>query len=188
MLFHAPYSQDWDLCYFSFLQILTKQSPDPLLRIPGAAVMQIPHTRLKSSSPARKLCISIHNFQECFSTAGKAWEWEAGTEKALKCGGHNLLPSRVCWRHLNWELCSLIIKPPSCFQSLASKPFPIWGLVQLLWQWPFLLRKKEIQLGKNIPRVESDPWKCSKGGCGWGTLKAEWWAWKCWVNSWTWWF
>lgn len=52
MLLHIPYSQDWELCYFSFLQIPTKQSPDPLRRIPGAAAMQIPHTRLQSSPPS----------------------------------------------------------------------------------------------------------------------------------------
>lgn len=44
--------------------------------------------------------------------------------------------------HLNWELCSLIIKP----QSLVSKLLVSWGLAQPLWQWPFLLREKEIQL------------------------------------------
>lgn len=42
--------------FFSFLQIPTKQSPDPLMRIPGAAVMKIPHARLESSPPAGQLC------------------------------------------------------------------------------------------------------------------------------------
>lgn len=52
MLLHVPYSQ----YYFLFLQIPTKRSPDPLMRIPGAAAMKIPHTKLKSSPPAGQLC------------------------------------------------------------------------------------------------------------------------------------
>lgn len=39
----------------SFIPTDPHQSPDPLTRIPGAAVMKIPHARLESSPPAGQL-------------------------------------------------------------------------------------------------------------------------------------
>lgn len=125
--------------------------------------------------------ISIPSFQECFSAAGKAWEWEAGREKDLKCGGHNLLPSS--WTSQLGALLTHHQTPEpglQTFGQLRTGPAPVAVAISA--------QGKRSTAGIECPK--SRKWslevfkRCVDEALG---TVVQWWDWQCRVNCWTWW-